>query len=86
MPHTLQLSAVAVPQARGHSFREHEYSSYSGGMGSEGIDAALYAFSTRVAWGRVGHPKEENLQLHDESTCLCFISIFKQAAQKLENY
>lgn len=58
------------------SFTEHVYSSYSGGMGSEGIDAALYALSTRAAWGRAGHPKEKNLQPHRESTRLPLISNF----------
>lgn len=59
------------------SFRERVYSSYSGGMGSEGIDAALYALSSRAAWGRVGHPKEKNLQPHHhEATRLPPISNF----------
>lgn len=46
----------------------------AGGWAQRGIDAALYALSTRAAWGRVGHPKEKNL--HHESTRLPLISIF----------
>lgn len=37
-----------------------------------GIDAVLYTLSTIAARGRVGHPKEKNLQPYDESKCLHF--------------
>lgn len=80
-PHVCRTLASSAPPPRRElvgtpSFREHVYSSYSGGMGSEGIDAVLYALSSRAAWGRVGHPKEKNLQPHHEATRLPPISNF----------
>lgn len=46
----------------------------AGGWARRGIDAALYAISTRAAWGWVGHAKEKNL--HDGfASCLLFFTL-----------